>query len=123
MRCKQNGTKCRNKETGDSRGFAFLAYEDQRSTNLAVDNLNGFAIDGRIIAVDHVKDYRRLVDNPDAVHVATLAGGVSASAAKQSASTEEYVEQDLPTADSRGPHSSSRGMQKFLNYCVACSQS
>jgi hypothetical protein len=33
-----------------------------------VDNLNGFSIDGRMIAVDHVKDYKRLVDNPDAVH-------------------------------------------------------
>lgn len=59
---------CRNKETNESRGFAFLAYEDQRSTDIAVDNLNGFTIDGRVIAVDHVKDYKRLVDNPDAVH-------------------------------------------------------
>lgn len=31
----------RDKDTGKSRGFAFLAYEDQRSTNLAVDNLSG----------------------------------------------------------------------------------
>lgn len=31
----------RDKETGKSRGFAFLAYEDQRSTILAVDNFNG----------------------------------------------------------------------------------
>lgn len=30
----------RDKVTGKSRGFAFLAYEDQRSTILAVDNLN-----------------------------------------------------------------------------------
>ena len=31
----------RNEETGKSRGFAFICYEDQRSTVLAVDNLNG----------------------------------------------------------------------------------
>jgi len=31
----------RDKETGKSKGFAFLAYEDQRSTVLAVDNFNG----------------------------------------------------------------------------------
>lgn len=31
----------RDKDTGKSKGFAFLAYEDQRSTVLAVDNLNG----------------------------------------------------------------------------------
>lgn len=31
----------RDKKTGKSRGFAFLAYEDQRSTILAVDNFNG----------------------------------------------------------------------------------
>lgn len=27
--------------TGKSKGFCYLGYEDQRSTNLAVDNMNG----------------------------------------------------------------------------------
>ncbi|GAB4824517.1 hypothetical protein Ancab_007393 [Ancistrocladus abbreviatus] len=49
----------RDKGTGKSKGFAFIAYEDQRSTNLAVDNLNGAQILGRIIRVDHVNDYKR----------------------------------------------------------------
>ena len=31
----------RDKKTGKSKGFAFVCYEDQRSTVLAVDNLNG----------------------------------------------------------------------------------
>ncbi|KAK7073498.1 RNA-binding motif protein, X-linked 2, partial [Halocaridina rubra] len=31
----------KDKKTGKSKGFAFLCYEDQRSTILAVDNLNG----------------------------------------------------------------------------------
>lgn len=31
----------RDKKTGKPKGFAFIAYEDQRSTILAVDNFNG----------------------------------------------------------------------------------
>ncbi|CAL5189621.1 unnamed protein product [Lathyrus oleraceus] len=49
----------RDKDTGKSKGFAFLAYEDQRSTNLAVDNLNGAQVLGRIIRVDHVDKYKK----------------------------------------------------------------
>lgn len=46
-------------ETGKSRGFAFLAYVNQKSTDLAVDNLNGATVGGRTISVDHVLDYKR----------------------------------------------------------------
>ncbi|KAK4722304.1 hypothetical protein R3W88_012537 [Solanum pinnatisectum] len=49
----------RDKGTGKSKGFGFVAYEDQRSTNLAVDNLNGAQILGRIIRVDHVTSYKK----------------------------------------------------------------
>ncbi|WOL08381.1 zinc finger CCCH domain-containing protein 25 [Canna indica] len=49
----------RDKATGKSKGFAFLAYEDQRSTILAVDNLNGAKILGRIVRVDHVSNYKK----------------------------------------------------------------
>ncbi|PQE15803.1 hypothetical protein CJF30_00006200 [Rutstroemia sp. NJR-2017a BBW] len=48
----------RDKETGKSRGFAFLKYEDQRSTDLAVDNLGGAVIAGRTLRVDHTR-YKR----------------------------------------------------------------
>jgi hypothetical protein len=34
----------RDKTTGKAKGFAFLAYEDQRSTTLAVDNFNGIKV-------------------------------------------------------------------------------
>ncbi|CAN8254948.1 unnamed protein product [Cochlearia groenlandica] len=47
----------RDKATGKSKGFAFLAYEDQRSTILAVDNLNGAQVLGRTIRVDHCSKY------------------------------------------------------------------
>lgn len=49
----------RDKGTGKSKGFAFLAYEDQRSTNLAVDNLNGAQVLGRTVRVDHVTKYKK----------------------------------------------------------------
>jgi RNA-binding motif X-linked protein 2 len=48
----------RDKETGKSKGFAFLKYEDQRSTDLAVDNLGGASIMGRVLKVDHTR-YKR----------------------------------------------------------------
>lgn len=48
----------RDKETGKSRGFAFLKYEDQRSCDLAVDNLGGATIMGRMLKVDHTR-YKR----------------------------------------------------------------
>jgi len=46
------------KDTGKSRGFCFLKYEDSRSCVLAVDNFNGTKILGRSIRVDHVENYR-----------------------------------------------------------------
>ncbi len=49
----------RDKETHKPRGFAFVMYEDQRSTVLAVDNLNGGLVLGRTIRVDHVRDYKQ----------------------------------------------------------------
>ncbi|EMD00352.1 hypothetical protein BAUCODRAFT_28706 [Baudoinia panamericana UAMH 10762] len=45
----------RDKETGKSKGFAFLKYEDQRSCDLAVDNLSGAGVMGRVISVDHTR--------------------------------------------------------------------
>ena len=54
----------RAEDTGKPKGFAFICYEDQRSTVLAVDNLNGAKVLGRTIRVEHVEDYR--LKDPDA---------------------------------------------------------
>ena len=43
----------RDKDTGKPKGFAFIAYEDQRSTVLAVDNFNGAKVLGRTLRCDH----------------------------------------------------------------------
>ncbi|GAV73558.1 LOW QUALITY PROTEIN: RRM_1 domain-containing protein, partial [Cephalotus follicularis] len=48
----------KDKGSGKSKGFAFLAYKDQR-TILAVDNLNGAQILGQRIRVDHVSSYKK----------------------------------------------------------------
>ncbi|SSD59434.1 related to U2 snRNP component IST3 [Saccharomycodes ludwigii] len=42
------------KTTGQSKGFGYLKYEDQRSTILAVDNLNGAKVLNNFLKVDHV---------------------------------------------------------------------
>lgn len=49
----------RDKDTGKPRGFAFLTYLDQRSTVLAVDNLNGAKVLGRTLRVDHTRNYEQ----------------------------------------------------------------
>ena len=48
----------RDPETNKSKCFAFLKYEDQRSTILAVDNMNGVQVLGRTLRCDHVSQYR-----------------------------------------------------------------
>lgn len=57
----------RDKETGKPKGFCFLKYEDQRSCDLAVDNLGGATVLGRMLRVDHTRYKKRedeeIVDN------------------------------------------------------------
>jgi len=48
----------RDHTTGKSKGFGFLCYMDQRSTILAVDNLNGVKVLKRMIRVDHIHQYK-----------------------------------------------------------------
>ena len=64
----------RDKGTGKSRGFAFLKYEDQRSTDLAVDNLGGATVLGRMLRVDHTR-YKRREEEGDLDNVAARIGG------------------------------------------------
>ncbi|KAH6628802.1 hypothetical protein F5144DRAFT_604930 [Chaetomium tenue] len=55
----------RDKETGRSKGFGWLKYEDQRSTDLAVDNLGGAEIGGRLVRVDHARYKLRDDEDPE----------------------------------------------------------
>lgn len=51
----------RDRETGKSKGFGFLKYEDQRSTDLAVDNLSGSVVvrGGMQLRVEHARYEKR----------------------------------------------------------------
>ncbi|GBN88501.1 RNA-binding motif protein, X-linked 2 [Araneus ventricosus] len=53
----------RDKKTGKTKGFCFLCYANQKSTILAVDNLNGIKLCTRTIRVDHVANYKPPKDN------------------------------------------------------------
>ncbi|ESQ42493.1 hypothetical protein EUTSA_v10015340mg, partial [Eutrema salsugineum] len=52
-------------QQGKSMGFAFVAYEDQRSTTLAVDNLNNAKVLGWIIKVDHCGGYKKIEEEDE----------------------------------------------------------
>lgn len=51
-------TLLRDAATGESRGTAFVKYEDARSCILAVDNLIGIELVGRSLTVSHVDEYK-----------------------------------------------------------------
>lgn len=55
----------RDQKTGKSKGFCFICFEDQRSTVLSVDNLNGIKLLGRTLRVDHVEEYRKPKEHGD----------------------------------------------------------
>ncbi|KAK0541515.1 RNA-binding protein Cwf29 [Tilletia horrida] len=107
----------REKDTGKRRGFGFLMYEDQRSTVLAVDNLNGADILGRTIRVDHVRQYKQKGERGEdgewkepekqslnAAPALAAAGGASSkrtgsdSEDEEEASADEDVDLDDPMA-------------------------
>lgn len=52
---------------GYSKGIAFVGYFDQRSTNLAVDNLNGIELAGKIITVDHSLSFFRKINEDELI--------------------------------------------------------
>lgn len=51
----------RDKDTGKSKGYGFLKYEDQRSTDLAVDNMSGSVVvkGGMQLRVEHARYEKR----------------------------------------------------------------
>lgn len=62
----------RDKETGKSKGFAFVKYEDQRSCDLAVDNLGGAEVLGRMLRVDHSRYKKRDDEDEDSYRLERL---------------------------------------------------
>lgn len=66
----------RDRETGKSKGFAFLKYEDQRSTDLAVDNLGGASVMGRVLRVDHTRYKRKEGEEERGVDLGVVGEGM-----------------------------------------------
>ncbi len=64
----------RDRETGKSKGFAFLKYEDQRSCDLAVDNLGGAEVLGRLLKVDHTRYKKKEGEDEETWRVERLEG-------------------------------------------------
>lgn len=88
----------RDKETGKSRGFAFLKYEDQRSTDLAVDNLGGTVVMGRTLRVDHAR-YKKKDDEAETGIDLTRTleqGDADESRRKRRRTSESESEQERP---------------------------
>lgn len=63
----------RDRESGKSKGFCFLKYEDQRSTDLAVDNLGGATIMGRVLKVDHTRYKKKEGEEETGLDLAAIA--------------------------------------------------
>ncbi|KAG9201238.1 hypothetical protein G6514_005968 [Epicoccum nigrum] len=89
----------RDKETGKSRGFAWIKYEDQRSCDLAVDNLGGATIMDRVVRVDHARykprDDEDMRDNTMG-DVDMDAGNDSLEKRRKSEETESEDDDDRP---------------------------
>ena len=56
----------RDAKTGKPRGWCWCKYEDQRSTILCVDNMNGAKLLQRTLRVDHCEKWWGRVAFPDA---------------------------------------------------------
>ncbi|CAJ1899153.1 unnamed protein product [Cylindrotheca closterium] len=68
----------RDEDTGKSRGFAFVKYEDARSCILAVDNLVGIKLCDRSLRVDHMEKYRlpkKLLEQEEAKEAMNFGAG------------------------------------------------
>lgn len=84
----------RDRETGKSKGFGFLKYEDQRSCDLAVDNLTGAEVLGKLLRVDHTRYKKRDDEDDDTYRIDRLEAEAAAEKnGKRASDTEESDEE------------------------------
>ena len=109
----------RDKESGKSKGFAFLKYEDQRSTDLAVDNLGGATVLGRVLKVDHTrykrKDGEEEEEREKAMHVSNGAGeGKDDSDEQSEAEKRPLLKEEVELQKLITDHDDDDPMKEFL---------
>lgn len=84
----------RDKETGKSKGFGFLKYEDQRSCDLAVDNLTGAEVLGKLLRVDHTRYKKRDDEDDDTYRIDRLEAEQAAERNGKRASDSEESDEE-----------------------------
>jgi len=90
----------RDKETGKSKGFCWLKYEDQRSCDLAVDNLGGATVMGKMLAVDHTRYKKRDDEDEDEGYVGQdkQIAGADAEESEAEEETRPLIKEELELA-------------------------
>ncbi|KAL9007524.1 MAG: hypothetical protein Q9173_007230 [Seirophora scorigena] len=104
----------RDKETGKSKGFAFLKYEDQRSTDLAVDNLGGATVMGRVLKVDHTRYQKRDDEEEENGLQDGGADGDAASEAEDEVETKPMLKEEKELAALLRDHDEDDPMKEYL---------
>lgn len=86
----------RDRDTGKTKGFGFLRYEDQRSCDLAVDNLGGADVLGRILRVDHTRYKKRDGEDDDTWRIERLEAEAERESndKKRASDTEEETDEE-----------------------------
>ncbi|SPO00209.1 related to RNA-binding proteins [Cephalotrichum gorgonifer] len=96
----------RDRETGKSKGFGWLKYQDQRSTDLAVDNLGGAEVLGRVMRVDHARFKPHEDDDPEEGKV-----DWESMMRMEGKKLEEDTDEDEESGDERGGRSRRKGAE------------
>jgi RNA-binding motif X-linked protein 2 len=103
----------RDKETGKSKGFAFLKYEDQRSCDLAVDNLGGAEVLGRMLRVDHTR-YKKRDDEDEETYRIDKAEAEPVNSGKRASDTDESEDERRRTKKRRPLLKEERELEELL---------
>lgn len=107
----------RDKETGKSRGFGWLKYEDQRSCDLAVDNLGGATVLGRTIRVDHARYKRKDGEDEEEERKRELReeeNGVEESEGEEEVKERQLLPEELELLRLEREHDEDDPMKEFL---------
>ena len=103
----------RDKETGKTKGFGFLKYEDQRSCDLAVDNLGGADVLGRLLRVDHTRYKRREGEDEDTYRIERMEAEAN-GAGKRASDTEGETDDEARARKRRKMLREEGELQKML---------